>query len=227
MPERSAAASESESRIRILLVDDHPIYRDGLELLLGSIPGFEVVAAAGDGAEAVEAAREHGPDVIVMDIQMPVMDGVEATRRIVADDPGAGIIVLTMSEDDESVLQAMRAGARGYLLKAASQEDIAQAIRSVAGGGVIFGAALAGRVAEFFARASAPASATPFPQLTPREREILDLIAAGRTNPQIAQILFLSPKTVRNHVSMIFTKLHVDDRGEAVVMAREAGLGKL
>ena len=214
-------------RVRILLVDDHPIYRDGLELLLGSIPGFEVVAAVGDGAEAITAASEHRPDVIVMDIQMPVMDGIEATKRIVAEDGSAGIIVLTMSEDDESVFQAMRAGARGYLLKAASQEDIAQAIRSVAGGGVIFGASLASRIGEFFARASAPASATPFPQLTPREREILDLIAAGRTNPQIAQALFLSPKTVRNHVSMIFTKLHVDDRGGAVVVAREAGLGKL
>lgn len=218
--------SDTLAPLRILLVDDHPVYRDGLELLLGSIPGFEVVAAVGDGEQAVAAAAEHRPDVVVMDIQMPVMDGIEATRRILADDPEAGIIVLTMSEDDESVIQAMRSGARGYLLKAASQEDIAQAVRAVAGGGVIFGASLASRVSGFFSRAAAPAPAEPFPQLTPREREILDLLAAGRTNPQIAQALFLSPKTVRNHVSMIFTKLHVDDRGDAVALAREAGLGR-
>lgn len=218
--------SDTPAPLRILLVDDHPVYRDGLELLLGSIPGFEVVAAVGDGAQAVAAAAEHRPDVVVMDIQMPVMDGIEATRRILADDPEAGIIVLTMSEDDESVIQAMRSGARGYLLKAASQEDIAQAVRAVAGGGVIFGASLASRVSGFFSRAASPVPAEPFPQLTPREREILDLLAAGRTNPQIAQALFLSPKTVRNHVSMIFTKLHVDDRGDAVALAREAGLGR-
>ena len=229
MPDTSKAdpSPATPDRVRILLVDDHPVYRDGLEVLLGSIPGFEVVAAAGDGADAVTAAREKRPDVIVMDIQMPVMDGIEATRRIVAEDPAAGIVVLTMSEDDESVFQAMRAGARGYLLKAASQEDIAQAIRAVAGGGVIFGAALASRIGEYFARASSPApAADPFPQLTPREREILDLLAAGRTNPQIAQTLYLSPKTVRNNVSTIFMKLQVADRGEAARTARDAGLGK-
>ncbi|MGN6271846.1 MAG: response regulator [Protaetiibacter sp.] len=217
----------SEAEVRILLVDDHPIYRDGLEVLLASIPGFDVVAVAGDGSAAVEAAREHRPDVIVMDIQMPIMDGIEATSRIITSDPEAGIIVLTMSEDDESVFQAMRAGARGYLLKAANQEDITLAIRAVAGGGVIFGSAVASRMSDYFARAATSAAAPPFPQLTPREREILDLLAAGRTNPQIAAALYLSPKTVRNHVSMIFTKLHVDDRGGAVVVAREAGLGKL
>lgn len=226
MSER-VTSSEPEARIRILLVDDHPIYRDGLELLLGSIPGFEVVGVAGDGAAAVDAAREHRPDVIVMDVQMPVMDGIEATRLIVEEDASAGIIVLTMSEDDESVFQAMRSGARGYLLKAASQEDIAQAVRAVAGGGVIFGASLASRMSDYFSRAATSAESPPFPQLTPREREILDLLAAGRTNPQIAAALYLSPKTVRNHVSMIFTKLHVDDRGGAVVVARKAGLGKL
>jgi len=217
----------SEPEVRILLVDDHPIYRDGLEVLLGSIAGFDVVAVAGDGAAAVEAAREHRPDVIVMDIQMPVMDGIEATNRIVTSDPDAGIIVLTMSEDDESIFQAMRAGARGYLLKAANQEDITLAIRAVAAGGVIFGSAVASRMSDYFARAATSAASPPFPQLTPREREILDLLAAGRTNPQIAAALYLSPKTVRNHVSMIFTKLHVDDRGGAVVVAREAGLGRL
>ncbi|WP_210480544.1 response regulator transcription factor [Naasia sp. SYSU D00948] len=214
--------------LRVVLVDDHPIYRQGLAALLGSLGGVTVVGTAADGAEAVEVARAEQPDVIVMDVQMPGMDGIEATRRITAESPHIGVVVLTMSEDDETVFQAMRAGARGYLLKGAGQEEILRAMRSVAAGEAVFGQALARRVADFFAgTASAPsAAASPFPQLTAREQEILDLLAAGRSNPQIAQALFLSPKTVRNNVSNIFAKLHVADRAEAIIRARDAGLGR-
>jgi DNA-binding NarL/FixJ family response regulator len=216
----------SEESIRIVLVDDHPVYREGLGVLLGSIRGLDVVATASDGAEAVAVVAQHLPDVVVMDVQMPVMDGIEATKRIVAEHPQIGVVVLTMSEDDETVFQAMRVGARGYLLKGAGQDDISRAIRAVAGGDAIFGPSIAVRVAEYFARAASPAPAShPFPQLTAREREVLELIAAGRSNPQIAEQLFLSPKTVRNNVSNIFVKLQVAGRSEAVIAAREAGLG--
>ncbi|HEY8590735.1 MAG TPA: response regulator transcription factor [Naasia sp.] len=222
----------SDDDLRVVLVDDHPIYRQGLAALLGSLGGVSVVGTAADGAEAVEVARAEQPDVIVMDVQMPGVDGIEATRRITAESPHIGVVVLTMSEDDETVFQAMRAGARGYLLKGAGQEEILRAVRSVAAGEAVFGQALARRVADFFAgtAGSAPAgpaaAASPFPQLTAREQEILGLLAAGRSNPQIAQALFLSPKTVRNNVSNIFAKLHVADRAEAIIRARDAGLGR-
>ena len=218
----------SDDDLRVVLVDDHPIYRQGLAALLGSLGGVSVVGTAADGAEAVEVARAEQPDVIVMDVQMPGVDGIEATRRITAESPHIGVVVLTMSEDDETVFQAMRAGARGYLLKGAGQEEILRAMRSVAAGEAVFGQALARRVADFFAgTAAAPSAApSPFPQLTAREQEILDLLAAGRSNPQIAQALFLSPKTVRNNVSNIFAKLHVADRAEAIIRARDAGLGR-
>ena len=213
--------------IRIVLVDDHPVYRDGLGALLGSIDGLTVVATASDGAEAIETVASEKPDVVVMDVQMPVMDGIEATRRILQRQPELGIVVLTMSEDDETVFEAMRAGARGYLLKGAGQDDISRAIRSVAGGDAVFGPGIAVRIGEYFARVDKGGLANEaFPQLTAREREILDLIAAGRTNGQIAQTLFLSPKTIRNNVSNIFAKLQVAGRAEAVIAAREAGLGR-
>ena len=213
----------SES-VRVMLVDDHPVYRDGLAALLGSLPGVEVVGTAGDGLEAVERARELQPDVVVMDVQMPRLDGIEATRRITADSPHVGVVVLTMAEEDQTLFAAMRAGARGYLLKGANQGEILRAITAVAEGEAIFGPAVARRVAEFFAGTPAPAT-DPFPQLTVREREILALVAAGRSNPQIAAELYLSPKTVRNNVSNIFAKLHVADRAEAIIHARTAGLG--
>ncbi len=214
-----------EEPLRIVVVDDHPVYRDGLALLLGSVPGLAVVGTAADGAAAVDLALDEQPDVVVMDVQMPGLDGIEATRRITSTSPSIGVVVLTMSEDDGTVFAAVRAGARGYLLKGADQEEVVRAITTVAGGGAVFGAALARRIAEFFT-AGPSGPETAFPQLTAREREILDLVAAGRSNAQIAATLYLSPKTVRNNVSNVLTKLQVADRAEAIVRAREAGLGR-
>jgi DNA-binding NarL/FixJ family response regulator len=211
--------------LRIVVADDHPVYRDGLALLLGSVPGLEVVGTAADGAAAVAVVREQLPDVVVMDVQMPVLDGIEATRRIAAEVPSVGVVVLTMSEDDGTVFAAVRAGARGYLLKGADQEEVIRAITTVASGGAVFGAALARRIAEFFTAGPAGPE-TAFPQLTAREREVLELVAAGRSNAQIAAALYLSPKTVRNVVSNVLTKLQVTDRAQAIVRAREAGLGR-
>jgi DNA-binding NarL/FixJ family response regulator len=211
--------------VRVLVADDHPIFRDGLAMLLTSVDGIEVVGAAADGVAAVAEATRLLPDVVVMDVQMPKLNGVEATRRLAAEAPSVGILVLTMSEDDGTVFAAVRAGARGYLVKGAEQEEIVRAITTVASGGAVFGAALAQRIAEFFTAGPTPPT-DAFPQLTAREREILDLLAAGRCNQQIASTLFLSPKTVRNNVSNVFAKLQVADRAEAIVRAREAGLGR-
>jgi len=215
--------------LRVLVCDDHPVYRDGLAMLLGSLPGFEVVGVASDGVEAVERTAELQPDVVVMDLQMPGLNGIEATARMTADHPHVAVLVLTMYDDDESVFAAMRAGARGYLLKGAAQDVIARAVTSVAQGEAIFGPAVARRVAAYFSGAAPAAPTSPpeaFPQLTAREREVLDLLAAGRTNAQIASTLYLSPKTVRNNVSNIFAKLQVAGRSEAIVRARDAGLGR-
>jgi DNA-binding NarL/FixJ family response regulator len=212
--------------IRVVIADDHPVYRDGLAALLGSVEGLEVVGTASTGSEVVDVAREASPDVVVMDVRMPELDGVEATRRVTAEQPHVGVLVLTMSEDDETLLAALRAGARGYLLKGANQREIVRAVTAVAEGQAIFGPAIAARVAELFSAPPQQAAQGPFPQLTAREREILDLLAAGRSNQQIAAALFLSPKTVRNAVSNVFAKLHVADRAEAIVRAREAGLGR-
>lgn len=217
--------AEVEEPLRVLVVDDHPVYRDGLAVLLGSVPGLSVVGTAADGEAAVRCAREEQPDVVVMDVQMPGMDGIAATRLITSESPSTGVVVLTMSEDDGTVFSAVRAGARGYLLKGADQEEVVRAITTVAGGGAVFGAALARRIAEFFSAGPAGPE-TAFPQLTAREREVLDLVAAGRTNAQIAAALYLSPKTVRNNVSNVLAKLQVTDRAEAIVRARDAGLGR-
>jgi DNA-binding NarL/FixJ family response regulator len=210
--------------IRVMIVDDHPVYRDGLASLLDPLAEVDVVARASDGAEAVALAAELRPDVVVMDVQMPVLNGIDATRTITAAAPEVGVLVLTMGEDDGTVLAALRAGARGYLRKGAEQDEIVRAVTTVHGGGVVFGASLAARIAEVLTPAARPER--PFPELTERETEVLDLIAAGRSNSQIAQALFLSPKTIRNNITSILAKLQATDRSEVIVRARDAGLGR-
>jgi DNA-binding NarL/FixJ family response regulator len=210
--------------IRLLIADDHPVFRDGLASLLDPLPQVDVVARASDGVEAVALAAEHRPDVVIMDVQMPRMNGIDATRAVVAARPGTGVLVLTMGEDDGTVLSALRAGARGYLRKGAEQDEIVRVITTVHGGGVVFGASLAARIAEVLAPAGRPEQ--PFPELSPRETEILDLVAAGRNNAQIAQELYLSPKTIRNNITSILSKLQATDRAEVIIRARDAGLGR-
>ena len=209
--------------IRVLIADDHALVRSGLKALLASVEGIEVVGEAADGGAAVEVALRVRPDVVVMDIQMPGQDGIEATRRLAAEAREVGVLVLTMHEDDESVFAAMRAGARGYVLKGAEQEEIVGAIRAVSLGEAIFGPGIAQRVLRLF---SQERPVEPFPELTSRERQTLDLMAAGASNREIARKLFLSPKTVSNNVSYILGKLQVADRSKAIVRARRSGLGR-
>jgi DNA-binding NarL/FixJ family response regulator len=211
--------------ITVVIVDDHPVVRNGLRALVDSLPGLAVVGEAADGDAAVREAQLLHPDVVVMDVRMPGTDGLEATRRITAAVPGTAVLVLTMYEDDDTVFAAMRAGARGYLLKGAEQAEIDRALRATAAGELIFGPGVAARVLGFFATPRAGAG-TPFPELTPREREILDRVAAGERNGAIARALGLAPKTVGNHLSSIFTKLAVADRAEAILRARESGFGR-
>ncbi len=209
---------------RLLVADDHPAFRRGLELMLADVDDIEIVGEAQTGLRAVELAAETSPDVILMDLRMPGLDGIEATRRVTRASAAPAVLVLTMFEDDDSVFAAMRAGARGYLLKGADQDEIVRAIRAVAAGEAIFGPEIARRVITHFASSSGRAVAA-FPALTEREREVLDLLAAGKGNATIAHELMISIKTVRNHVSNIFTKLQVSDRSAAVIKARQAGLG--
>lgn len=209
--------------IRVLLADDHPMFRGGLRTALEVAGGIEIVGEAASGVEAVAAAARLEPDIVVMDLAMPELNGIEATRAIVAARPRTRVLVLTMFEDDESVFAALRAGAVGYLLKGAGQEEIERALQAVAHGDAIFGASVARRVIEFM---TAPRAPEPFAELTDREREVLELVAQGWANERIAGSLVLSTKTVRNHVSNILTKLQVTDRAQAIVRAREAGLGR-
>jgi DNA-binding NarL/FixJ family response regulator len=209
--------------VRVLIADDHPLFRDGLAALLNGGSGTELTGTAATGAEAVDLARQTQPDVVVMDLQMPGMSGVEATRRILADHPDTTVLVLTMFDDDDRIAAALRAGAHGYLLKGASREQIRCAIHAAAHGQIIFGAPLAARILGHFTATPAPPPA--FPQLTDRERQVLDLLAQGRANAAIAARLSLSHKTVRNHVSNILAKLQVADRAQAIIQARDAGLG--
>jgi DNA-binding NarL/FixJ family response regulator len=211
--------------IRLLVADDHRVYREGIRVLLHGVEEVEVVGEAADGDQAIRLAEQLSPDVVLMDLRMPGTNGIEATRRVAARDPRVGVLVLTMYDDDESVFSAMRAGARGYLLKDADQADLVRAVEAVSRGEAIFSPAVARRLAGYFAALHAAAPGVQaFPDLTAREREILRLIAAGRSNPAIAGRLGLRVKTVQNHISSIFNKLQVADRAQAIVRAREAGL---
>lgn len=210
--------------IRILIADDHPVFRFGLRALLKTEGEMEVVGEAMTGDEAIALAASLQPDVVLMDLNMPGVNGIEATRRIAKDHPLMGILVITMFDDD-SVFAAIRAGARGYLLKGAEGEETLRAIRAVAHGESIFSPSIAHRLMNYFSNPQAATSASIFPTLTGREREILTLIAQGFTNNTIAERLYLSPKTVRNQVSTIFDKLQVAGRAEAIIKARDAGLG--
>ncbi len=211
--------------LRVLVADDHPMFRDGLRTLLASSSDTELVGEATSGEEAVSLAADLQPDVILMDVQMPGMDGIEATRRIVRDSPHVRVLVVTMFEDDATVFKAMRAGARGYLLKGANYKEMLRAIVAVGNGEAIFSPKLAVRLMDYFTGIRPAVRPRVFPELSDREREILDLIAQGHKNLEIAKHLYLSPKTVRNHVSNILSKLQVVDRTQAIIRAREAGLG--
>ncbi|GAB1821519.1 response regulator [Herbidospora sp. RD11066] len=209
--------------MKVLLADDHPLLRHGLRALLEQVGGAEVVGEAGDGDEAVAMALTLNPDVVVMDLVMPGVGGLEATRRLIDQRPDLGILVLTMSEDDASVFAALRAGARGYVLKGTGGADFLAAVAAVSKGEAVYGPAVARRIRRFLT--TGPGTG-PFPELTAREREILDLLANGKTNAEIARALFLSLKTVKNHLTSVFAKLQVADRAQAVVRARQAGLGE-
>jgi len=214
----------TSGQIRIVIADDHPLFRAGLRALLDSIADTEVVGEAATGEEAVEVALALAPDVVVMDINMPQLNGIDATRRIVDASKDVNVLVMTMHDDDEAVFAAIRAGARGYQLKGAAQDETLRAIRAVANGEAIFGPEIAARLQRFLADPPTTDPSAAFPQLTERELEILQLLAQRQTNAEIAATLFLSQKTVRNYVSAIFAKLQVADRAEAGLIARAAGL---
>jgi DNA-binding NarL/FixJ family response regulator len=210
--------------IQLLIADDHQLFRDGLKALIMSAPDVQLVAEASTGSEAVQLAAAHRPDVVLLDIQMPEVNGIEAARRILADYPESKVLMLTMFDDDHSVFAAMRAGARGYVLKGVKREEMLRAIRSVAEGEAIFSPAIATRMVDFFSQIQQSPSAALFPELTEREREVLSLLAREYKNADIARELFLSPKTVRNYVSNILIKLQAADRAAAGQQARDAGL---
>jgi len=210
--------------LRLLIADDHPLFRHGIRELLNLAPDIQVVGEATTGEEAITQAEALHPDVILMDINMPDVNGIEATRRILHNSPHIRILVVTMFEDDATVFAAMRAGARGYILKDAEKENILRAIQAVGKGEAIFSPTIATRLIDFFTSQTSTLPREVFPSLTEREREILQLIARGISNIEIARELSLSPKTVYNYVSNILNKLQVVDRTQAVIRAREAGL---
>ena len=217
----------SEKTISILVVDDHKLFREGLSALLNAAAQTAVVGEASTGKEAVAQVRALHPDVVLMDIQMPDMNGIEATRRILEESPHVGVVMLTMLEDDDSLFAAMSAGARGYILKGAGKTEVLHTVTAVAGGQALFGPAIAGRLTTFFQRGpQAEPTVPPFPELTDRELQVLTLIAQGANNSEIASQLHISGKTVSNHISNIFNKLQVADRAQAIVKARNANIGR-
>jgi DNA-binding NarL/FixJ family response regulator len=216
-------------KLRLLVVDDHPLFREGLAAILANRPEIELVGEAADGLSAVAQALALQPDLVLMDIQMPGVNGIEATRRILHASPHIGVIMLTMAADDDSVFAAMRAGAKGYILKGADKAEVLRTLEAVGRGEALFGPAIARRLMAYFGALGGAAGAAPalaFPELTEREREVLNLIAQGLSNAVIAEQLSLSPKTVGNHISNIFSKLQVADRAQAIVRARDAGMGR-
>lgn len=211
--------------IHVLIADDHPLYREGVRKMLSVASDIEIVGEAASGEDAIDRALSLQPDVILMDLKMPGVNGIDATRRILYASPRIGVLVLTMFETDETVFAAMRAGARGYVLKDADQEEVLRAVKAVSRGEAIFSPAIAERLIHYFAALKPTTADMAFPELTDREREILRLIAQGHSNSEIAERLLLSIKTVQNHVSNIFSKLQVADRAQAIIRARDAGLG--
>lgn len=209
--------------VRVIVVDDHPVFRLGLVALLASLPGIDVVGEAADAPSAIELTHRLRPDVVVMDLDLGGTSGIDATREITRDVPDTGVLVISMHDDDESLFASMRCGARGYLLKDAGPGEVERAVRAVANGEVLLGSSLASRALAFMQ--GTRRAGTPFPELTDREREVLDLVARGHDNLVIARRLALSPKTVRNHLSNVLTKIQAVDRAQAIVRAREAGLG--
>ena len=210
---------------RVVIADDHPVFRRGLARIIGAAEGFEIVAEAADGVEACEAARRFSPDVAIVDLQMPGMHGLEVARTLARDCPAVGILVLTMSDDEATIWAALRAGARGYLLKSADEDAIIRAVHAVEQGELVVGPGVARRVLGFFERPAPSVTDDKFPGLTQRERDVLEQLAGGLTNAAIGRKLGLTPKTVRNYVSAILLKLQVADRGAAISLARDAGVG--
>ncbi len=213
--------------LRVLIVDDHILFRDGLRALLTSLPGVTVVGEAENGLQAVERALELKPEIVFMDLQMPQLSGLDAIRRITDADQKVGVIAITMFDNDTAVFSAMQSGARGYVVKGGTQEEIVHALWAVAGGEVVLGKALARRVQSYFKALAPRLAAFALPELTEREREVLDLMARGLNNDEIERSLHISPKTVRNHVSNIYDKLQVASRTDAILRARDAGLGRI
>jgi DNA-binding NarL/FixJ family response regulator len=211
--------------VRVVVVDDHPLFRDGVVTAFSGEEDLEVVGEADDVASALRVVGEVVPDVVLMDLNLPDASGIDATRTLMAAHPDLRVLVMTMSTEDDAVVAAMRAGARGFVVKGAGRRELVESVRAVAGGGAVFSREVADRLTGYFAGLSAVPGREAFPQLSEREREVLELLAAGHDNRGIARRLFLSDKTVRNYVSNLLTKLDVESRSEAVLRARNAGLG--